>query len=521
MLCKNCGGSLRYVDGLYVCDNCGSKCAINDFYQDIDTYVCYVEVDEAGRRTKDSILAQDIYQKLEQAKIKTFYARISADMLTGVALEKVCNAAIYSAKTVLILGTKKQYFEKLIQKYSTLYAGKIIIPVYADMDAYEIPKGISAIQALDYNKIGAGVDLTRSIYNALGWEQELDYATLAQKSSFRKKTTLWVAVIVFAVAMLGLGVYFLIFGQPGMENPAETTQPSTEMTEATLSLEEIQENQYFEAMGAKDSGDYVKAIELLADLPEYKDSATQLNLIFQNYAGYYQSKEEAISFRLQVWEGNAAAIELTKTTSEGIRCMITESFQLQAAQQSFAFNDSENNEGNITLEFSNSEIIVSIESTTVTGDVSIENTKVAFRLDKKSDKPFGPQIDVKTLLGFLTQETNLDDLQRLGYEIEFVSPTYRIKYTDISFVISSFDKGTLQEPKIVEYITAICAPASIIAPEKIGAQNDSFVKGDIQYIPDSVLGVDGDSGLYWISKPVESRPISDDTMVCVVLDEGY
>lgn len=501
MLCKNCGGTLAYSDGLYICGSCGSQYAVTDFYEDIDTYVCYVEADESGRRTKDSILAQEIYRTLEQAKIKTFYARISADKLSGTDLERACNAALHSAKTVLILGTQKQHFEVLIEKYSAFYAGKIIIPVYADMDAYGIPKGISAIQALDYNKVGAGVDLTKSINNALGREQELDYAALTQKVGAKKKAILWGIIAVLAAAILGFGAYCLAFGLPGVKEPPETTQPTletTETTQPTLSLEEIQENQYIEAVACADSGDYVRAVELFIGLPGYKDSEKRLNTIYQRYAGYYKSETEGITFRLQVWEGDVGVIELSKITSSGARCVISESFQLQGNLQSVEFNDSENNQGQISLQLSNDGVVINVNTTNAVSDVSVGSFQAAFLLAEKSDKPFTAPLDRETLLGFVRNRVTLSQLTQLGYEMEFASALYKdtsssvygIKNTDIYLAVYSFDVSSTEyfgdesENAVDDPIVfAVSAPASVIIPDKVGTPIEPFVEDEILFVP--------------------------------------
>ena len=103
MKCKNCGGELTCKTDGYLCESCGSEFAFCAVYEDIDTYICYIETDETGRRTMDSVMAQEICRTLEQAKIKTFYARISADQLTGDDLEEACKAAMHNAKTVVLL----------------------------------------------------------------------------------------------------------------------------------------------------------------------------------------------------------------------------------------------------------------------------------------------------------------------------------------------------------------------------------------------------------------------------------
>ena len=57
MRCKNCKGVLSFVDGICVCNSCGNKYTLNEYFENIDVYICYVESDANGRRTKYSIIA--------------------------------------------------------------------------------------------------------------------------------------------------------------------------------------------------------------------------------------------------------------------------------------------------------------------------------------------------------------------------------------------------------------------------------------------------------------------------------
>ena len=77
MRCKNCGAELTAKNGLYICESCGSTSEISLGYEVSDVYIAYIESDEQGRRTKDSIIGQEIYNKLENVSFlfskKIFY----------------------------------------------------------------------------------------------------------------------------------------------------------------------------------------------------------------------------------------------------------------------------------------------------------------------------------------------------------------------------------------------------------------------------------------------------------------
>ena len=492
MLCKFCGGTLSYSEGQYICSNCRNQFAFTDIYENIDAYICYVETDDAGRRTKDSILAQDIYKVLEGSKVKTFCARISADGVAGEELEKACNAAINNAKIVLILATQKQHFEKLMQKYSSLYAGKVIIPVFAEMNAYDIPKGISAIQALDYSKVGAGVDLIKGVCNALGRKQEYDYLTLTSKTTTRKKLMLWIVSVLLLIVATTVGSCCYI--------KSLNVKPSSETGAGEKNTQQTQEKQYEDAMACIEAEDYVQALTLFAGLPEYKDRDKQVALIYQRYAGYYQNKDGDISLWIQVWEGNACGIEVTKKTPYGV-CIISENFQLDGITQTIVFNDSENNFGQVALELGNKEIAVTIETTDVASNIYICDAKVTFLLEEKSDKPVWVQLDAETLRSMARGETTLGQLRRQGFELQFnenekntIATEYRLKNTDVVLVFSSMDPNTL-DPLDDPVVAAISAPAYMIIPDKIGERNDAFEKDHIIYVPDGEIRGDVGTGL--------------------------
>lgn len=517
MKCKNCGSSLKYSQGVYTCESCGRQYAATDFYENIDTYICYVENDEHGRRTKDSIIAQDIYQKLETNKIKTFYSRISAEGLLGVELEQMCNAAIHMAKTIIIFGTQRQYFEVLLEKYSAYFEGKIVIPVYTDMDAYTIPKGISAIQALDYNRVGATVDLIKSLLNALNRENEVDFIMMSEKSTSKRKIV-W--IVVCAIAVL-LGV--LTFSVAYIKNKEQNNKNQ----ENVLSPEEMQSSKYKEALSCVEEGDFVKAIKMFSSLGEYKDSQKQLLLLYEKYGGYYKDDKQNITFRLQVWEGNTAGIEVIAINESGVQCSISETSQLKENKLELEFNDSENNKGSIVVELQNEKINLLIDTTNKVSDVSIGNVECAFLVSEKSDKPFAVSLDAETLMGIVKNKTTLSQLKQMGIEVEFISALYKdtsasrykIKNTEIELAIYNYDITNVGEEGYVDdepvpspIVFAISAPAELIAADKIGEQSVSYVDKDVLFIPDAILSQDYYELDFYVKD--ERETISSSTPIC-------
>lgn len=136
-----------------------------------DIFICYKESDANGRRTKDSVYAQNIYKKLTDEGYRVFFSRITLEDKLGEAYEPYIFAALHSAKVMIVLGTKPEHFNAVWVKnewsrYLALIsngANKILIPVYKDMDVYDLPGEFAYIQAQDMSKIGFMQDLLHGI----------------------------------------------------------------------------------------------------------------------------------------------------------------------------------------------------------------------------------------------------------------------------------------------------------------------------------------------------------------------
>lgn len=136
-----------------------------------DVFICYKEKDEYGNRTVDSGIANDIYYQLTQEGFKVFYAAITLEDKLGTAYEPYIFAALNSAKVMLVLGTKPEYFNAVWVKNEWARYLKIIkndrnrllIPCYKDMDAYELPEEFAHLQAQDMSKVGFITDIIRGI----------------------------------------------------------------------------------------------------------------------------------------------------------------------------------------------------------------------------------------------------------------------------------------------------------------------------------------------------------------------
>lgn len=139
--------------------------------QPFDVFICYKESDENGQRTVDSELAHDIYDVLTEKGYKVFYSRITLKAKLGQDYEPYIFSALNSAKVMLAIGTKYEYYNAVWVKnewsrYLALMSkdsGKTLIPCYRDIDAYDMPKEFKHLQAQDLNSPRAFQDLVNNI----------------------------------------------------------------------------------------------------------------------------------------------------------------------------------------------------------------------------------------------------------------------------------------------------------------------------------------------------------------------
>ena len=146
--------------------------SISQKEEPFDVFICYKETDANGRRTPDSVLANDLYHQLTQEGFKVFFARITLEDKLGTAYEPFIFAALNSAKVMVVLGTKPEYFNAVWVKnewsrylalVKTSGGKKVLIPAYKDMDPYDLPEEFSHLQAQDMSKLGFMQDLIRGI----------------------------------------------------------------------------------------------------------------------------------------------------------------------------------------------------------------------------------------------------------------------------------------------------------------------------------------------------------------------
>lgn len=159
--------------------------------QPFDVFICYKESDDNGKRTVDSELAHDIYDVLTEKGYKVFYSRITLKAKLGQDYEPYIFSALNSAKVMLSIGTKYEYFNAVWVKneWSRFLSlmksdkSKMLIPCYRDIDPYDMPKEFGGLQGQDLSSPRAFQDLVTNIEKIIPKATSQPSATVASSAT--------------------------------------------------------------------------------------------------------------------------------------------------------------------------------------------------------------------------------------------------------------------------------------------------------------------------------------------------
>ena len=495
MKCKICGGELLFQDGIYLCKSCGTTGTLDSIYENIDVCICYEENDVAGRRTKDSIIAQEVYRKLEEKKISTFYERISADGMTGNDLEAGKLAAIHRAKAIIVLGTSVENFTAIETKYSEHFSGKPVIPFCVDVNPGAIPKTLSKIQAMNYSTIGWDMDLVKGVCNILGREPKVDTPSLYGR---RKRTIIVFAAIIAAVIASASIIAWRYLnhrervGTPGISQSQETA----ESTGKPLTKSEIYKN----AKNLLNSQKYLEAVAEFNKIREYKDSSNQIKKIYDRYDGYYQDTEGMYSLYINIIDGTVIEFSFEKNINDKV--IKAEDFiTLENNCASGKYIDNLLNEGSISISLYDEYIVLKVSTELVSKDLFFGENESWFEVKNKTDRPPIKTVTRELLQDWVTNPISPEDITTLGFELEYIDTSgdyndrfgmqYRIANTDITIIATDLNLAkndyeygfvgdqVLESPVVI----AVIAPVHLLCPEKIGSSSCVFTENDIAYVP--------------------------------------
>ncbi len=141
-----------------------------------DVFISYKETDANGRRTRDSVVAQDLYENLIKSGLKVFFSRKTLEEKLGVEYEPYIFSALTSAKVMVLVCTDINYITATwVKNEWTRYLAlmhndgeKALITAYRGIDVYDLPEELAGFQAQDMEKLGFMQDLTSGIKKLVG-----------------------------------------------------------------------------------------------------------------------------------------------------------------------------------------------------------------------------------------------------------------------------------------------------------------------------------------------------------------
>ncbi len=145
--------------------------AISKKEKPFDIFISYKETASNGGRTKDSIAAQDLYEKLTNEGYKVFFSRITLEDKIGTEYEPYIYAALASSRIMITVCSSKENIESVWVKnewsrffsFSQKDSTKTILPLYFDMDKSDLPGEFAHLPSYDMKTDGFEQDLIRGI----------------------------------------------------------------------------------------------------------------------------------------------------------------------------------------------------------------------------------------------------------------------------------------------------------------------------------------------------------------------
>lgn len=136
-----------------------------------DVFICFKDKDEHKERTEDSIIGQELYNRLSKEGYAVFFSRITLEDKPGIEYEPYIFSAIHSASVMIVVGTKGDYINSPWvrnewSRYLTLAKEdnkKLIIPYIHNLDPDELPDELAMLQYFDHSKVGVIQDLLHVI----------------------------------------------------------------------------------------------------------------------------------------------------------------------------------------------------------------------------------------------------------------------------------------------------------------------------------------------------------------------
>lgn len=268
--------------------------AVSKKEKPFDIFISYKETDSKGTRTKDSIAAQKLYEKLTESGYKVFFSRITLEDKIGTEYEPYIYAALYSSKVMLTVCSSKENIESPWvrnewSRFLTLRqndASKTLIPLYFDMPKSDLPDEFAILAAQDMSKDDFEQELLRGIKKMI----PLPIMLAARRKKLKKR--LGISAAIFAGVILVAGVISFpyikdyvaynadyqaamqLYNEEKYDEAADAFAKLEDFKgSAAMQRESLNMDKYTAAMQLYYDGNYPEAAWAFRDMNGYKDSA--------------------------------------------------------------------------------------------------------------------------------------------------------------------------------------------------------------------------------------------------------
>lgn len=266
--------------------------AVSKKEKPFDIFISYKETDANGNRTKDSVEAQKLYEKLTEAGYKVFFSRITLEDKIGTEYEPYIYAALYSSKVMLTICSSKENVEAVwVKNEWSRFLGfrqndneKTLLPLYFDMDKTGLPEEFALIPAYDMQTEGFEDELIRGIKKLI----PLPIMKAKRRKQMRKNFCI-AAACICAVAIAVTATYLKEQKNRDLYQEAQTLFNNAQYEEAAKVFDKLgdykdseemlekcaKQTDYDAAMKLYYNANYAEATWAFAALGDYEDAAEQ------------------------------------------------------------------------------------------------------------------------------------------------------------------------------------------------------------------------------------------------------
>lgn len=161
-----------------------------------DIFICYKETDERGIRSKDSILAENLYNRMTEEGYKVFYSRVTMNGYIGKQYEPVIYSALHTACVFIVVGTSEEYinsswvkneWSRFLNRMKT-ENHLLLVLAYSGIKPEDFPDALSSYQGFEITSNEEIESLVKRITRSLN--KQIDPLTISNTASESKNLVL-------------------------------------------------------------------------------------------------------------------------------------------------------------------------------------------------------------------------------------------------------------------------------------------------------------------------------------------